>query len=775
MKTIIAAGIASVAAAFAGCSNSGYGTVGATNTYSGNLNPGGSTPPLAPSTSTALFQPSAGVLPYPNDLYFAGSTDGTLNIQPLNALMPNQMTINGLDGFSVNGVIRTTFGGPINPATLAANVIVLPVTTDNTKNLATTNVLGPPLTPGVDYAIGTATDTGVGPEIMEITPLHPLTPSTCIQNGSFLGAACTTSNGYLVILTNGIKDAFGNAAVPSADYAAIKTALAGGPSCPSITDPTLNGVCRLTGAHLQIAEQALHLNPANIVLTFSFTTVSTADSLELLSATTVPPANAMVLNALPLTTSQAKPALTGHANILVGVLNIPYYLSKSAPLTGFWTAPPFPRDPTSTFVTRFNPVPKATQNLMIPVLATVPNANSTFVKFCTMNPPCPATWPVVIFQHGITANREEVLALADSFADAGFAVVAIDLPLHGITTPYNPADPTTFFYANSANPFYAGLGLPANGSIERTFDLALIAPPAIDSSGIHFINLTSLLTSRDNLRQASADLITLERSLAGATVANAGGAKIFTAFPSQPSHYLGHSLGAVVGTAFLAVVRPTEVSTGTLANGGGNITHLLKDSATFGPLIDEALAAQGAPRGSTLYANFQRDSQNAVDAGDPVNYIVQATELHPIHLFQVVGSTPQPDGCTPQTFINGCADQVLPNSATTALIAASTFGLEPLTQLPTAGTVLPTVKTSLPGSTGLRAYVNFLQGEHQSIALPVVPAVTAEMQAEAISFTGAAMPPAIPLPTPPGSTLAIGLGPLSLKPPVDPTTVIEIP
>jgi pimeloyl-ACP methyl ester carboxylesterase len=767
MKILIATAIAAGAVLFGGCSNSGYGTVGPTNTYSGNGNPGGATPPTAPSTSTALFQPSAGVLPYPTDLYFAGSTDGTINIQPPNAAMPNQAAINGLDGFSVNAVIRTTFGGPINPATLAANVIVVPVITDNTKNLATTGVRALPLMPGVDYSIGTATDEGVGPEIMEITPLHPLTPSTCIKNGSFLGAACTTSNGYLVILTNGIKDAFGNAAVPSADYAAIKSALAGGPTCPSITDATLNGVCQLTGAHLQIA-QALGINPANIVLTFSFTTTSTADTLELLSATTMP--QAMTLNALPLTTHQANPALPGHANILVGVQTIPYYLSKSAPLTGFWTAPPFPRDPASTFVTRFNPLPKPTQSLMIPVLATVPNASSAFVQFCTANPPCPATWPVVIFQHGITANREEVLALADSFADAGFAVVAIDLPLHGITTPYNPADPTTFFYADSANPFYAGLGLPASGSIERTFDLALIAPPAIDSSGSHFINLNSLLTQRDNLRQASADLITLERSLSGATVANLGGAKIFSAFPTQPSHYLGHSLGAIVGTAFLGVVPPTEVSTATLANPGGNISQLIIASPSFASLINEALTAQGAPPGTTLYANFIRDSQNAIDAGDSVNYIVQASELHPIHAFQVMGSTPQPAGCNPKTFINGCEDQVIPNSATMALVTASTFGLAPLTQLPLAGSALPTVVSN---AAGIRAYVSFLQGEHASIALPVVPAVTAEMQAEAISFTGAAIPPVIPAPTTPGSTLAIGVGAAGAG--VAPATVVQVP
>src|SRR5207248_10990091 len=104
------------------------------------------------------------------------------------------------------------------------------------------------------------------------------------SNGQVLSEKCKTGTGYLVILTNAIKDASGHAAVPDTDYASIKAALAGGPTCPSITDQTLNGVCQLTGAHLQLA-QALGVNPANVVLTFSFTTEATVDTLELMSAT----------------------------------------------------------------------------------------------------------------------------------------------------------------------------------------------------------------------------------------------------------------------------------------------------------------------------------------------------------------------------------------------------------------------------------------------------------------------------------------------------------
>jgi pimeloyl-ACP methyl ester carboxylesterase len=748
MNKVFAAGIVSGVLLLNGCSGSGgWGpAVGVANLSSGNGNPGGSTPPSQKAAGTALFQPAAGVLPYPTDLYFAGSTDGTLNIQPANALMPNQAAINALDGFSTNAVIRENFGGALDPKSFAraGAITIVPVITDNLTK-ATTGFLGgipKPLTLGTDFAAASATDALVGPSILEMTPLHPLAPSTCISGGTFLGPNCKTGTGYLVILTNAITDAAGHAAVPDTDYATIKAALAsGGPKCPSITDATLNGICQLTGAHLQLA-QALGINPANIVLTFSFTTESTVDTLELLSATTLP--QALKLNATNLPTSVANPLLPGHSNIFVGALTIPYYLSKSAPLTGYWNAPPFPLDPSSTFVTRFNPLPVATQSLMIPVLATVPNGSSLFVQACTAHPPCPTTWPVLIFQHGITRSREDMLAVADSFADAGFAVVAIDLPLHGVTSTKDP------LYASAANPLYAGLGLPANEmSIERTFDIQT-TPGTIDTSGSHFINLTSLLTSRDNLREGAADLVTFERSIAGAVIANAGNSPIFA---SGATHYLGHSLGAIVGTVFLGIVPATDVSAGSLASPGGKVAQLLIDSPTFAPVINAGLEAQGLTPGTTLYAQFFRDSQTVVDAGDPINYIALAAAQHPIHLLQVVGATPAPANCNPQAPANGCPDQVVPNSATQALINASDYGPVPLMKI--SATQAPVVTNAA----GIRGYVNFTQGDHGSIIDDVVPAVTAEMQTEAISFTGAPIPLPPPLPSipanPPGSTLLL--------------------
>lgn len=655
------AAIATSALLLAGCSG-GSGVdgndIGQTDTSSGSL-PGGSTVPPSPTGLHPLFQVAQGLLPYPTDLYFSGSTDGTLNIAPANSLIPAQGALNSIDGYGVNTPIRARFSGAVSAASLtAASVRVVRVNIDNTTK-ATVGVAGV-LVPGVDYAVGLATDAGVGNQIVEIRPLRPLVPST--------GA---TNNGYLVLLTNGITDAAGAAAVPDTDYATIKNALAGGASCPSITSPTMNGVCRLTGAHLQIAA-GVGLNPANVILSFSFSTGSTRDTLAAVAAGVT--ARPIVAQATGLNTKQINPALPGVADIYAGTLQIPYYLSKAAPLTGSWQGNPSPVGGTR-FLTRFNPVPVATETLSIPLLATVPNAASGRVK--------PANgWPVVIFQHGITGNRTNMLGLADSFAAQGFVVVAIDQPLHGITDPMNP------------------LYQQAN---ERTFNLDVMnnttgasgPDGVIDSSGASFINLSSLLTARDNLREASADLLTFARSVGNLDVSGDAVSDI----DATRIHFVGQSLGSIVAIPWLSL--STAVQTATLSVPGGLVTQLLRDSPTFGPRINAGLQAQGLVPGTTLYNQFFRDAQNVIEAGDPINYMAAAAAAKPILLHQVIGDT------------------VIPNSATQRLIDVA---------------ALPKVSTPGPNPIS-RAYVSFTAGVHSSLLDPTASLpVTVEMQTQAVTF-----------------------------------------
>src|SRR6202000_2832151 len=93
-------------------------------------------------------------------------------------------------------------------------------------------------------------------------------------------------------------------------------------------------------------------------------------------------------------------------------------------------------------------------------------------------------------------------------------------------------------------------------------------------------------------------------------------------------HFLGHSLGAMVGTLFLGVMPTAEVGSATLAMPGGGLAELLHDSATFGPKL-----AAGP--------SYMRDAQTVWDAGDPLNYITAAAN-HPLHVLEIVGSPTSP-------------------------------------------------------------------------------------------------------------------------------------
>jgi len=800
MKRLIAAGVVSgVLLLVSGCGNSGYGTVtGQADLTSYNGNPG--TPSCvnpARSASTALYCPAAGILPYPFDVYFAGSTDGTLNIQPPNATWPNQPFLNDVDGFSTNAVIRERFNGPIDAASLATPgaVVMIHINTNNAGPQAKAPVPpGPPFGTGTgtfapltgcvvgaaacataDYSVGVALD---DPTILEITPLHPLAASTCLPTPPAMTSPCQTmANGgngeaYLVLLTKAITVG-GVAAAPDVDYANFLAALnSGGPTCPSITDATLNPLCQLTGAHLGLATLYAHVapgfNPANVVASFSFSTGSTVDTLELMSLTANPTGQTIKVNPTGLNTSQIPGLnLPGHADIYVGALSIPYYLGTpaqgpTAPVTDWWQAPPFALDHTSTNVTRFNPLPVPTNShLLIPLLVTVPNANSAYAKFG--GPLSRPNWPVLIFQHGITRSREDMFGVADSFADAGFVVAAIDIPLHGVTNTQDP------LYATDTHPAYTGIIPAGTGSIERTFDLELITPGTIDPSGSHAINLTSPLTTRDGLREAAIDLVMFSRLLPGLTLGAAG------SIDAAQIHYLGHSLGAIVGTDFMAIVpQPSAagpgVVTATLANPGGRLTQILTTSPSFMTEVNNGLEAQGVIPGTTLYANFFRDIQTLWDAGDPISYIALATAQHPIHVLQVVGSTPPPPNCTPAAPPpNNCPDQVVPNATTQNMITASAFGPGG------AATALsriaaPAAPGPLTNAAGFRAYVNFIEGDHGSIIDDKVPAVTAEMQVESLSFVGSPIPnPANPLGPPlcpastPGTLICV-FDPLVIQP-----------
>ncbi|MBL6751497.1 MAG: hypothetical protein ISP90_13290 [Nevskia sp.] len=746
--------------------------------------------PAAPN-ATALFDPApasgAPVIPFPFDGLFGlfqGAATPTLAIPGVPAPLTDA---NQIDGFSTTASIYVDIGGQIDYGTVPANLLFI--------NTAT----GKKLVYGTDFKVENENATapnGSGQVLpisaqrsrLLISPLKPLAQSTT----------------YAVVLTTGIKTLKGADVVASDAFNITSSATpVSQQTNPALAQYNAAEQAELEGLRSQLIyplvqkiSAATFIPASQFVLAWSFTTESIHDSLD--AAVAAAPAfvhgSGDTLTIAPSGQTTALVGGLGLADLWAGTVAVPYYLQAAdgshdaAPLFDYWKADPAQPNPTakllgavpctafaagavvngvtlqpSASTTGCFPVPVRQSVQTIPVIVTVPHG---------VAPPA-GGFPVVIFQHGVTRNREDALAVADSLAAAGFVVVAADLPLHGVA-------PTNALLGGGPDPFYrnqlfAGTGAAALMTGERTFDLDLennatgaAGPDGIpDSSGTWFINLQSLISSRDNVREAVADLAALANSIKtnGIQVLGTG------PLPVNPNRigYFGHSLGAIVGSTFLA--EDTDVQAAVLANPGGGVSKLLNASGTFGPVIAAGLAAAGGPQqGTDDYETFLRFSQTLSDAGDPINYAAGVHGGHAVDLIEVIDDTVVPNSALstcPSTLnpatvtstpnlLSDCPQVVIPGTAVVeqdyTIEPGYLSGTNPLYQamgLTVDGPLTPPVNTpNVITGASLGYVVQFAQGTHGSVLDPTAfPAVTREMQSEAAQFLASG-----------GQCLPIGVG-----------------
>jgi enamine deaminase RidA (YjgF/YER057c/UK114 family) len=756
-----------VSLSLAGCFGDGDEPSGPEETGSTKIEESifGGEEPNVNSDFRPFWDPSIGLLPYPNDLlgFLAnGSTDGSLNLRDFGLLTPLVDQLNQLDGFSPNARMQANFSSGIDAGSLSpANVFLLEVAVDArlrvVLGLADDAIIrlqttgNPFLVQGEDYEVSVASDIDSGGATIQLKPLKPL------NEGAFqtLPGNEGRLNAYLVILMggeNGIESSSGTPAVADTTFENIKQGYLAGliqlPDDPSQLPPDLpleDQIALFTAAQLATAE-ALGLNVADIVSTASFSTLNASDVMEAVSALAqaqdstlqqslvpfdLPTPGGVIPAGTPVTTSLVlsllgfdPDAIPGEGDVYAGAMGLPYYLTPAenpqdtAILTEFWTGATGvnPIDPESTVVSRFNPVPVAQADLTIPVLITLPNDNTSYAAALGGTAIKPDTgWPVVIFYHGILGNRLNMFAMTEPFNDAGFAVIAIDQPLHGIPVAELdltlPPEEIAAIIAETPEVLFR---IP--GVAERTFDADLITGDGvsggspgepdgvIDRSGAHYINLPTPIVFRDNGRQAASDLITLTRTLPTMDLDNDGTPD----FDGSRVYFNSQSLGSINGTIYLAV-DPTVVSA-SLGVGGGTWIDLGLDSFSFGPLLEEGLSAAGLVPNTALYNNYLRDAQNIVDAGDPIMFGELAGANGAIHFIQVSG------------------DETVPNSASNRL--AAEIGV---TEVSTPG---PNIEPA-----GWVGRVCYTEGNHVSQLDPSAsPAATAEMQAQTVIFN-AGFPP----------------------------------
>lgn len=395
-------------------------------------------------------------------------------------------------------------------------------------------------------------------------------------------------------------------------------------------------------------------------------------------------------------------------------------------------------------LTKFAPIPEAkgsnadgTETLDVQI--TVPDETMlAIIAAATGTAPVTkpeAGWPVVVIQHGITSRKEDVLSATGTLAMAGFATVAIDHPVH------------------NSRGFTIG-------------EQVVNASSAVEGGSVtDYMNLSSLLTARDNLRQSIVDTMGLRLGL-NAWVDLTGTADI----DATNVHFLGQSLGSITGIGTIATANTPLTGALEPFNGlfsfnsaafsvpGGGIPTLLVESAGFGPVVASGVLAGGsasfqaflveyateneippadavipaylayvdarsaaeAAADEAIITQFRFAAHAIIDAGDPINYGARAAATTPVLLHEVVGGGVNTDGST------ALSDQVIPN----------------LTSLPTAGTEglinamgLSSISSTTTSDAGLRGVVRFVSGSHGSIFDPTASIdATTEMQLQVASF-----------------------------------------
>jgi len=657
---------------------------------------GGGTP--VTGILTPVFAPADGNLPFPINLLFIGTTDLTLNIpvdDPTDFGDP-AVALSNLDGFStvapwaVNFVGKDGTGTTINADSVVSgsSVRVFEVTT--VLGTIAPNGIVAELVPGQEFVAVAASA-----QTVAIVPLKPLKELTT----------------YMVVMTTGITDSNGNDATPDQTYFITQRTdplvdADGNSTDPLIDNATaqaLEPLRQITNAQEAVAS-AGGVDRASIVLSYTISTQSITPVTAITQSTVQPAAITLV----PTGMDTSAVGGAGIADIYIGVITMPYYggvpsaANPIAPLNMFWQAAPgayippfdaFGLDPTSTAITVANPIPVIQDMQTVPVMLTIPNISAKPV----------AGWPVVVFQHGVTRNRTDMLAISETMASQGFAVIAIDQPLHGVVPAVDP----------HLAPFYIENTPFAPIANERTFDVDYInnstgapGPDGItDPSGTHTFNLASLLTARDNNRQASIDLSVLAATVfAGVSIDGDANPDL----DGGAMHFVGQSFGSIVGIPFLAV--DPLVTNAVLSVPGGGIVGLLLGSDTFGPRIRAGLAAAGLEPGTPEFQAYVVVAQTVIDAADPINWAAASAGANTILLHEVIG------------------DEVIPNSVPGAPLS----GTEPLI----AAMGLTTITETVQDPAGIRGVARFIPpATHGSLLSPAdSPAATFEMQRQMASM-----------------------------------------
>lgn len=718
---------------------------------------------VLPPPTEAEFSTGAFSVPFPSDVFmtyaalneFALISAGAPGAEFTNTpIIPSAEVANDtgdvlvaqgfLDGFSVTSPMQLDFTHNLDPSTVVGgqSVRVFEIVISPPSASAANPDIGAPiampaqiireLQADSDYTVTMARSVGYQMVV------RPRVPWPASDNVSLGGA----SRGILVAVTNDVRDFRGNRIIRSDQYDRMANGI------PSATGNTsVDGFADAVGAMvgnslLMLAGQGI--NPADVVVTNTFTCQSVTDVLDTAVALTV--------DGAPFATTPA--AVPGDLEVFstvgdyltaVEVISSPDDLPYNPTLQqGTITLPTFyPGDenpanwgdavtgylnnadggvvyqttsdaPNAAFPTRYDPVPSVQGSSEIPVLICTPNADT----------PKPAEgWPVIIFQHGITRSRFDMLAMAPLFCNAGsgMAMVAMDAPLHG---------------SDEANPYAAQVGQEASKfgmqGIERTFGIDLInnetGEPVVggdgfpDPSGTYFLNFPSLISSRSVWTQAVCDLAGLTETLPTWDIDGDGSADF-----SDEVFYVGQSLGGLIGSTFLSAVGPGKIKAAELNVAGGHIAKLLENSPNYNPRLVAFFEGQGVVQGSTTAEQAVNVISAIADGIDPITHVRRAAANTSMHMSFTVGGNPADNklGYFPP-------DLVVPVDTLGTGFYADYIGM-PISAIPTSGSIDDRPYTGL-------VEPSYLGGGLPMARIASIPKATPASFAETVFFPGGFTP-----------------------------------
>jgi len=565
------------------------------------------------SHNEALYDPTAGIIPYPNDLLMKGNP-AHVNI-PLDETWPAAQSfavasLNKLDGFSTVAGTSTTFLQALEPAGF------------HFVN-ALTDLVGTGLGETFSLAVADVTDVDplAGPLLDDADILGDGEITAKYEFGSLVlkaapGNPLKEGRRYMVVaFDNLLSQATDEEEVPLPVEVAPIFFLTRSPDALLNEDGRSN-VSILDDAQAALLEQLRQqYNPIfsalesdvgvpreRVVMFWTFTTQTIGTWLHKLKKKLVTLAIGPGKNSGTVEDGDVKGLEHAHKAVLDGhfagyvalqeldsedVTPDPIYMSFDDEGTPDWQAAD------------------------LPLVILIPKAHDE------VQPP----FPVVILQHGVYGNKEEVLTQADTFLEAGYAVVSMDLPFHGDRAIDGQEDGTGFF---SADP----------------------------------------VATRDHIVESALNIVQLISYIGRG---NSGFKLWFTQESGESGlldtdhlYFVGSSLGAMAGTLALAVTD--EVEAAALVAPAGNLTRILVETTDkdFKDPIDEALEAFGFVPGTPEYKQFLDTAQALLDRADPVNYARHLSNE------RLIGSV-----ALPLIILTAGKDELMPKPASQEVICAA--------------------------------------------------------------------------------------------------------